>query len=399
MSITLESGETRELNIQLTPFIPGMATLYGNVGLQGAVGSLVMLPPTEVTVRFLELGTNIEVMQASTVTDGSGNFAITGISPGTYDVCVKGYTSLSILKANQVFTEGNVTSINFGVLLEGDANDDDYITDADIALVEGDAWGTQEGDPNFNPKCDFDRDGWVTGADRNIAITNFGLHGDCVSCLEGATECRNSDLYKCINSRWQLIEENSPECMSVPVIQQFFVVTIPRGRGEDCKGKYEIHCLVKNIGHSAGTHKLTLYADGEIAREETFTIGPGETYEYVFSWGLAKCGISGTVWIVGDWGEETPHIRFTAGYSTTAEADVDCTAVTDTTAILRFVAKSVTNEWRISYDGNRITIKAGGSWTAMWCAITELLPKHTYEATISGHNYGSRSDWTEFTTR
>jgi len=197
--------------------------------------------------------------------------------------------------------------------------------------------------------------------------------------------------------------------VSAPVIQQFFVVTIPRGRGDDCKGKYEIHCPIKNTGHTAGTHKLTLYADGEIAREETFTIGPGETYEYVFSWGLAKCGMSGTVWIVGDWGEETPHIPFTAGYSTTAFADVDCVAVTADTAVLRYAARSVTNRWKVLYctppgwsnteHSGRFTISASGSWTAMWCVLRNLLPAHRYEADISGYDYGTRTAWTEFTTR
>jgi len=184
---------------------------------------------------------------------------------------------------------------------------------------------------------------------------------------------------------------------SIPVIQRFFVVTIPRNRGT--KGDYEVHCSIKNTGQITGTHSLALYADGDLARTETFTIAPGETYEYVFSWGMAPGGTSGTVWVVGDWGEETPHIRFTVGYATNAEADVDCVGVTATTAVLRYSARSVTNEWRITGVDGRITIEVSGHWSTMWCALTGLLPSHTYDVQIQGLNYGYRTAWTIFTTR
>lgn len=197
----------------------------------------------------------------------------------------------------------------------------------------------------------------------------------------------------------------SPSAVSAPVIQRFFVVTIPRAD----KGEYEIHCLIENTGEAAGTHKVTLYYDGDAVESETFTIEPGQTYDYVYSWSMAPRGTSGTVWVVGDWGEETLHIRFTAGYSTTAFADVDCVAVTANTAILRYSARSDTNEWRVSYctppgwsnteHSGRFTIKASGSWTAMWCVLRDLLPAHRYEADISGYDYGTRTAWTEFTTR
>lgn len=183
--------------------------------------------------------------------------------------------------------------------------------------------------------------------------------------------------------------------LSVPVIQKFFVVTT---KSADL-GPYEIHCPVKNEGEGTGTHTVTLYMDGALVESKTFTIAPGETYDYVYPWSLAPEGASGTVWVVGDWGVETPHIYFTAGYSRDVEAAVDCTGVTATTAILRFTARSVTNEWRISYDGARTTIKVDDHWLTMWCALTGLLPKHTYEASISGYNYGTRTDWTTFTTR
>lgn len=151
--------------------VPEKATLIGNVDLQGR-------PATDITVRFFEPGTNTVVLTSNTTTDSNGNFTVTGIAAGTYDVCVKGYTSLSILKANEFFTDGEATTINFGTLLEGDANGDDWITWADYKLFQA-AFHTE------NPECDFNRDGYVDMADYVIWSFNFGKHGDCAVPLAG----------------------------------------------------------------------------------------------------------------------------------------------------------------------------------------------------------------------
>jgi hypothetical protein len=114
------------------------ATLAGNVVL-GA------LTAVNLVVRFFTPNTQTEVMRACSPTDASGNFTIYGITPGTYDVGVKCDKSLSLLAEDKVFTEGNTTTINFGNLLGGDLNADD----------------------------------WVTGTDRSILLANWGLSGAC----------------------------------------------------------------------------------------------------------------------------------------------------------------------------------------------------------------------------
>jgi len=152
--------------------VPEKATLNGNVDLQGR-------PATEITVRFFDPGTDTVVLKVNTTTDSNGNFTVTGIAPSTYDVAVKGYTSLSILKANELFAGGEITTINFGILLEGDANGDDWITMADYLLFEA-AFHTE------NPECDFNRDGFVDVGDYAIWSYNFGKHGDCAVPLLGS---------------------------------------------------------------------------------------------------------------------------------------------------------------------------------------------------------------------
>jgi len=157
---------------------PALASLNGNVDLQG-------WPATEITVRLLTPGTDAEVGQVSIITNSNGDFTATGILPGTYDVAVKGYTSLSILKANELFTGGETTIINFGVLIEGDVNGNDYVDLSDAALFYA-AWNSKPGDPNWNPKCDFDRDNWIYSADLSLISAHYGMAGDCAVPLIGS---------------------------------------------------------------------------------------------------------------------------------------------------------------------------------------------------------------------
>ena len=104
------------------------ATLQGNVNLLG-YGAVNLV------VRFFTPNTQTEVMKACSPTDASGNFTIYGITPGTYDVGVKCDNSLSILSEDQVFTEDNTTTINFGSLLRGDLNQDDAVTSPDYSIL------------------------------------------------------------------------------------------------------------------------------------------------------------------------------------------------------------------------------------------------------------------------
>ena len=108
------------------------ATLAGNIALQSG-GAL------NVVVRFFTPNTQTEVFKYARATDASGNFTITGITPGTYDVGVKAQGGLSILAQDKVFTEGNTTTINFGTMYMGDiyytSGDEDYIGSGDYSLV------------------------------------------------------------------------------------------------------------------------------------------------------------------------------------------------------------------------------------------------------------------------
>jgi hypothetical protein len=114
------------------------ATLAGTVILQGGQKNIV--------VRFFTPDTDTEVMKACSFLglSAQGTFIIYDIPPGTYDVGIKCDGGLSILVEDQVFTEGEVTSINFGTLLQGDLTGDDYIDASDSDLVTAN-WNLQGG--------------------------------------------------------------------------------------------------------------------------------------------------------------------------------------------------------------------------------------------------------------
>jgi len=149
----------------------GVAALEGHVGLQG-------LPATNVTVRFFAPGTQNETMKEYTSTDSSGNFTIGNLTPGSYDVAVKGSTSLSNLESGVNLTAGNTTYTEFGAFAEGDTNGDDFVEASDFAALSY-AWLSRPGDGNWYAGADFSRDNIIDASDF-AALSYYWLNrGDC----------------------------------------------------------------------------------------------------------------------------------------------------------------------------------------------------------------------------
>jgi len=144
-------------------------TLEGHVDLHG-------FPATNVTVRFFAPGTQNETMKEYGTTDSSGNFTIGGLTPGTWDVAVKGQTSLSNLLTGVDLSVPERR--DFGTLLEGDASGDDYINPSDFAILSY-CWLSYPGHPNWDPSADFRRDDYINPSD--FALLSFAWlnWGDC----------------------------------------------------------------------------------------------------------------------------------------------------------------------------------------------------------------------------
>ena len=155
---------TYESGVKVGGFTVGVAgsTLQGHVGLSS-------LPATNITVRFFTPNTTTQVMKKYGSTNSSGNFTIGNITAGTYDVAVKGETSLANLVTNVTFSSS--TYVDFGVLVEGDTNDDDFVDASDYAALSY-CWLSRPGDDNWYAKADFCRDRFQIDASE-YAVLSF----------------------------------------------------------------------------------------------------------------------------------------------------------------------------------------------------------------------------------
>ena len=109
-------------------------------------------------------------------TDPWGAFTVTlpGIAPGTYDIRVKSADTLSNLKLGVSLPPTD--TIDFGTLLVGDANGDDWVDSGDVSymvpsfLLCGD-------DVGFRLYANTNRDDCVNGADISALVPNFNRGG------------------------------------------------------------------------------------------------------------------------------------------------------------------------------------------------------------------------------
>jgi len=110
-------------------------------------------------VRLYTAGTATLVQETSVTSDAGGSFSVP-VPPGTYDIVVKHSQSLSARVRNVTFGGGAV-AVSFGVLLTGDANNDDAINMADFSTLRTtflrvcDQAGF-DGSADFNADCIVD---------------------------------------------------------------------------------------------------------------------------------------------------------------------------------------------------------------------------------------------------
>jgi hypothetical protein len=69
--------------------------------------------------------------------------------------------------------------VDFGTILEGDANNDDYVNILDASSLVP-CYGSSTGGPGWNEHCDFNRDGNINILDASALASNYGKHGDLV---------------------------------------------------------------------------------------------------------------------------------------------------------------------------------------------------------------------------
>jgi len=154
------------------------ATLVGNVTFVGRGSATDARWIEPFVVRAFEPGNLDNVTWNGTATTNTtGVFTITRLIPGTYDIGIKNWTCLSELETNVTLIGGNTTVVDFGVIREGDANDDDLIDSSDFSLLSF-AYNTWPGQPLWDPYCDFTRDDYVGSTDFSLLSFYYNQWGD-----------------------------------------------------------------------------------------------------------------------------------------------------------------------------------------------------------------------------
>ena len=107
-------------------------------------------------------------------TDAEGNVGI-GLEPETYDIRVKGATTLMNLVESITVRQG-MALVDFGTLIEGDINGDNCVSALDYSAMVM-CFGYATNDPQApapTTQCDLNGDGYITALDYSTILMNFG---------------------------------------------------------------------------------------------------------------------------------------------------------------------------------------------------------------------------------
>ncbi len=158
--------------------LDGGANVDISVGLEGVArpdpdGWVVPL-----SVRFFSPTADVlndtPLYQCNLATTKSGDYAIcqvADLAPGTYDITVASEHTLMNVKRNVVISQPG-TSVDMGILMEGNADNDDKISLFDFSIYAS-AWLTSQGKPTFDAGSDFDRNLTIDLPDLVLLAANW----------------------------------------------------------------------------------------------------------------------------------------------------------------------------------------------------------------------------------
>lgn len=135
---------------------------------------------TLLTVEVRQPGESSPLFSQTITTSSGGTYSgllVTGLSVGTYDLTVKGYSHLRLKKTNVDLLSGSTidfTDAGTNPLFCGDVNGtdgDNKVNGIDLTLIVGGLTGTEV-------RYDLNRDGVVNGIDLTNAVANLNDVGD-----------------------------------------------------------------------------------------------------------------------------------------------------------------------------------------------------------------------------
>jgi hypothetical protein len=123
------------------------------------------------SIRLFTPGTQTPLRSETKITDNSGHFVVEGITPGTYDIVVKGSNTLA-KRLNGVVLVAGQNTLTVGDLRGGDASGDNSVGLTDLSILAS-SYGTCGGDL----RADFNGDTCVNLKDLSILASNYGQTG------------------------------------------------------------------------------------------------------------------------------------------------------------------------------------------------------------------------------
>jgi hypothetical protein len=153
-----------------------LTTISGQVTLQGRPAAPSPEWQVPVTVELYFPGKTTPVLTYNTTTDANGNFTVSNVPLGNFNVGVKNSHTLRRIKLNQNIIAGG-NNIDFGTLLEGDVNNDNFVSALDLGTMLS-SYNKMSGDPGFIANADLNGDGFVSALDLGILLSNYNKGGD-----------------------------------------------------------------------------------------------------------------------------------------------------------------------------------------------------------------------------
>lgn len=148
-------------------------TVRGHVDLQdfeGSVASQVVV----LQIRPRDSFDNVETHEVQL--DANGNYSLETSLNGEYDITCQGTHWLRKLMPIAMPDVGGQVVVDFSVV-NGDVDGDNEVTLVDYGQIAA-AYGSAEGDPNWNENADLNGDGEVNLVDVGILAARFGEAGD-----------------------------------------------------------------------------------------------------------------------------------------------------------------------------------------------------------------------------
>jgi CSLREA domain-containing protein len=179
-TITPTQAATATPSITPTSNGQNVSSLSGQMQFQGRGAPPAASWEVPLNVSFFSGTTPTPVLVATPLADPSGNFTVSNVPPGTYNVRVKHAESLSRQASGITFPSGIPVGHNFGLLPTGDSDNNDQIDIVDFSLLRSVFGSTQNcgmSNPSVVPCADYDASGMVDIVDFSLLRSNFGQVG------------------------------------------------------------------------------------------------------------------------------------------------------------------------------------------------------------------------------